>query len=318
MSPSENAPCLLRSLGKWSPETHLLGLKSKANGVTLDKASFNCCDGQGIQLDSSSPRSASQCSLMRRWSRFSSFLSQIGLEPNDSTNILFGHHSGDFTKNERDLWEKGLRNLQLFCRDNLDGLLRRTRGQIIDMSRYTWSVERGAATADGASGEASTPRLAMIVGAILIWHFETCVLPFRMGQARNNSGPGLPNFSMVPVSSWDALLDKSGAMHKVIMVDGVSELWHPNRLELIEGLISFASERRIPLWIFEDPVSDTTASPNSRTSDKSFRSGVNKRLSELRSRSAADWITAQGRSRLSEVCDVTERATKPSGIPPVV
>jgi hypothetical protein len=139
-----------------------------------------------------------------------------------------------------------------------------------------------------------------------------------MGHARNNSGPGLANFSMVPVSSWDALLDKSGAMHKVIMVDGVSELWHPNRLELIEGLISFASERRIPLWIFEDPVSDAIASPNSRISDKSFRGGVNKRLSELRSRSASDWITAQGRSRLSEVCDVSERASKPSEIPPIV
>jgi hypothetical protein len=139
-----------------------------------------------------------------------------------------------------------------------------------------------------------------------------------MGHARSNSEPGLANFSMVPVNSWDSLLDKSGAMHKVIMVDGVSELWHPNRLELIEGLISFASERKIPLWIFEDPVSDATAPQNSRTPDKSFRSGVNKRLSELRSRSASDWITAQGRSRLSEVCDVSERASKPSGIPPIV
>ncbi len=318
MSPSESTPCFLRSLGKWSPETHLLGLKSTANGVTLDKVSFNCCDGQGIQVDASSPRSASLCSLMRRWSRLSSFLSQIGLEPDDPTNILFGHHRGDFAKNERDLWEKGLRNIQLFCRDNLDGLLRRTRGQIIDMSRYPWSKDRGAVTSDGSTAEATTPRLALIVGAILIWHFEACVLPFRMGYARNNSGPGLSNFSMVPVSSWDALLDKSGATPKVIMVDGVSELWHPNRLELIEALISFASERRIPLWIFEDPVSEATAAPNSKISDKSFRSGVNKRLSELRRRSASDWITVQGRSRLSEVCDVSNSALKPSGIPPIV
>ena len=318
MSSSESTACLLRSLGKWSPETHLLGLKSKSNGVTLDSASFTCCDGQGIQVDASSPRSASQCSLMRRWSRFSTFLSQIGLEPDDTTNILFGHHSGDFTKNERDLWEKGLRNLQLFCRENLDGLLRRTRGQIIDMSRYPWILERGAATADSSSAGASTSRLAMIVGAILIWHFEACVLPFRMGHARSNSRPGLANFSMVPVNSWDALLDKSEATHKVIIVDGVSELWHPNRLELIEGLISFASERKIPLWIFEDPMIDATAAPNPKNADKSFRSGVNKRLSELRGRSTSDWITEQGKSRLSEVCDVIESASKPSVIPPIV
>jgi hypothetical protein len=90
------------------------------------------------------------------------------------------------------------------------------------------------------------------------------------------------------------------------MVDGVSELWHPNRLELMEALISYASERRIPLWIFEDQSGNVEMPSSGRVSDKSFRSGVNKRLSELRGRSAVDWITAQARSRLSEVCEVAE------------
>lgn len=318
MSPSEITPCFMRLLGSWSPETHLLGLKSTANGVSLDKGSFNCCDGDGIQLTNLDTRSASQCGLMRRWSRLSSYLSHIGLEPNDPANLLFGHNSADSAQITKEIWDKCLRNLQLFCRDNLDGLLRSTRGQIIELNRYPWGLERSPGARETATSEASIPRLALLVGAVLTWHFDSCVLPFRMGHVRSNTGSGATNFSMVPVNSWDALIDKSKSIHKLIMVDGVSELWHPNRLEVMEALISYASERRIPLWIFEDQVSSVTEVPGHRNSDKSFRSGVNKRLSELRSRSAMDWITVQGKSRLSEVCEVKQSGAQGLGIPTIV
>jgi hypothetical protein len=296
----------------------MLGLKSTANGIALDKTAFSCCDGQGIQVTIAPTRSASQCSLMRRWSRISSFLSNLGLEPQDPSNILFGHQAGDSAQDGSDLYDSGLHSLQLFCRDHLDGLLRRTRGQIIDMNRYPQKLSRMEGSREASNFETSRPRLAMLAGAILIWHFDACVLPFRMGHSRNNGSLGPTSFSMVPVSSWDALLDRSGSIHKVIMVDGVSELWHPNRLELMEALISYASERRIPLWIFEDQSGNVEMPSSGRVSDKSFRSGVNKRLSELRGRSAVDWITAQARSRLSEVCEVAESMPKDTGIPTIV
>jgi hypothetical protein len=296
----------------------MFGLSASAIGVTLDKAVFNCCDGQGIQMVMSSPRSASQCSLMRRWSRLSTFLSQIGLNPDDPNNVLFGQLCPDCGQKTTQLWNEGLQNFQLFCRDNLDGLLRYGRGRVVDLARYSRKLDVDTRGLQALSSETPVPRLALLAGAVLIWHFDICVLPFRMGHPRQNMTSSAANFSLVPVSSWDSLIDRSGVSHKLIIVDGVSELWHPNRLELMEALISYAAERRIPLWIFEDQPSNANQALNNSISDKSFRTGINKRLAGLRSRNTCDWITAQGRSRMSEVCDVGEVATKDAGIPTIV
>ena len=81
-----------------------------------------------------------------------------------------------------------------------------------------------------------------------------CVLPFRVGAVKAARDGARDATRTLPVSLWSETLTKNPGIRRLMIIDGVSELWNPNRLEIMEALISFASEHKVPVWVFDDEI----------------------------------------------------------------
>jgi len=304
MSSPLDTPCRLTSLGRWCPENHLLGLQSSFSSVTMDRRFFGCCAGDGVQIDSSNPKDARICSLPRRWYFYSRLIFQWSGLANSEDLSLFGRADLSEGGKTKDLSKTSIACLQTFFRRELDALLRSQQGRIIDLKILNDHLRSSLSPRElGQDVDDVCSRIAWLVAACLTWHFDVCVLPFRVFSASNANSVSKGGNNYLPLSLWTDLLSKNKSGRRIMLVDGVSELWNANRLETMEALVAFASEHHLPVWIFDQANENLSESgEEKRSATRNFRSSVNKRLSQARAKPSIHWLSDQAKSRLSELC----------------
>jgi hypothetical protein len=295
--------CRVAFLKKWSPESHFFGLIASEQGLTLNPSLFSCCGGDGVMVDPQNPRDAKLCGLKRRWNLLFKIVDAW-------TTMRVQRNETGRDEHFKPLWSQNsaatsrrTKALDGLFKGHLDNLLRSSKGSVLKISD------------EGATASAED-RLPWLAAATMAWHFETLVLVARIGV------------SPLPLLQWGEMLEKHPNVRSIVFVEGVSELWSPNRLESLEAIISFASERLLPIWLFEEgsPPSGSQSNPSTSPQDSagnrprpsSFKAVMNKRMTNIRSKPAIDWLSEQGRSRLSEICDVPPLIVQGSAIPNLV
>ena len=320
MVTSSDVQCRVPALGNWSKEMHLWGVDFTASSISLSRKAFACCEGDGIKILDRQAKTAELCGLSARWGRLTWFLQQ--LKPMDAAESITllgaGQRSAD-DELSRNKVRCMLSMLNFFFKDELKDLLKSEKGKILDARKLRKRMQMGLATSESeAMIDASFQHVLFQIGAALIWHFDLVVLPYRIpGLARSAPSSKLPMLPL-PVAAWDDLIRKNPAKRKMILLDGVTELWNPNRLELLEAAIAFASERQIPLWIFDDSSDVAGVNETAKAPDRSFRGSMNRKLGQLRSRPATQWLSEQSLSRLGELVFLETSKPNPKGIPEIV
>jgi hypothetical protein len=320
MASSSDALCRVSALGNWSKEMHLWGVDFTASAISLSRKAFACCEGDGVKILDRQSKMAMLCGLSARWGRLTWFLQQLkALDAAESITLMGAGQRGVDEELNRNKVRCMLNMLNLFFKDELKDLLEAEKGKILDARKLKKRMQLGLAASESETMiDASFQHILFQIGAALIWHFDLVVLPFRMpGLARSAPSSKLPKI-LLPVVAWDDLIRKNPAKRKMILLDGVTELWNPNRLELLEAAIAFASERQIPLWIFDDSSDVTGANETVKAPDRSFRGSMNRKLGQLRSRPATQWLSEQSLSRLGELVFLEARKPNPTGIPEIV
>jgi hypothetical protein len=292
--------CRIPFLKRWTPDSHFFGLVVTEQGLALNPSVFSCCGGDGVLVDPQNPREASLCGLTRRWNLLFNLLkawSDMRITRNETGR---DGHFEPLWSDDRATSNRRVKSLDALFKRHLDGFLRSEKGAIIGESSLTTALK------------SSDDRLPWLAAATMAWHFETLILMTKIGV------------SPLPFLHWTEMLAKHPRVRVIVMVESVSELWLPNRLESLEAIISFASERLLPIWLFEagghQSLTNARGGEGAVTPEKprSFKMAMNKRMTAIKSKSIGDWLSEQGRSRLSEICDITAPVTQGSGIPDFV
>ncbi|MEI6833012.1 MAG: hypothetical protein WCL28_03380 [bacterium] len=320
MASSSDAQCRVSALGNWSKEMHLWGVDFTASAISLSRQAFACCEGDGVKILDRQSKTAMLCGLSARWGRLTWFLQQLkALDAAESITLMGAGLRGVDDELNRNKVRCMLNMLNLFFKDELRDLLNAEKGKILDVRKLKKRMQLGLVASESETMiDASFQHILFQIGAALIWHFDLVVLPFRIpGLARSAPSSKLPKIPL-PVVAWDDLIRKNPAKRKMILLDGVTELWNPNRLELLEAAIAFASERQIPLWIFDDSSDVAGVNETAKAPDRSFRGSMNRKLGQLRSRPATQWLSEQSLSRLGELVFLEASKPNPTAIPEIV
>jgi len=320
MTGSIDLPCRMAALGNWSPEMHLWGIDITKSAMSLSRTAFSCCDGSGLRIVDSGQKEASMCGLLARWGRLTWFVQQVkSLDSGGILPLTGSCHRGHDDEVVRNKSRCLTSMVNLFFRDELKELLQGDKGKILDTRKLKKRMHIGLAAAEAeAVIDGVFNDFFWQIGAALIWHFDMVVLPFRIAAlARSAPSSKLPVVPL-PVATWDELLRKHPGKRKLILIDGVTELWNPNRLESLEATIAFASERQIPLWMHDESSEASEMDESAKSADRSFRGSLNRKLGQLRSKPAIEWLSEQSLSRLDELTAVVRRAPNPRGIPEIV
>jgi hypothetical protein len=320
MASSVDVQCRVSALGNWSTEMHLWGVDFSASAILLSRKAFACCEGDGVKILDRQTKTAALCGLSARWGRLTWFLQQLKtLDAAESITLYGAGQRGAGDELSRNKVRCMLNMLNFFFKDELKDLLKAEKGKILDTRKLKKRIQLGLATTESeAMIDSSFQHILFQIGAALIWHFDLVVLPFRIpGLARSAPSSKLPMLPL-PVAAWDELIRKNPGKRKMILLDGVTELWNPNRLELLEAAIAFASERQIPVWMFDDSSDVAGLNEAAKAPDRSFRGSMNRKLGQLRSRPATQWLSEQSLSRLGELVSLEPSRPNPQGIPEIV
>jgi hypothetical protein len=168
------------------------------------------------------------------------------------------------------------KTIQQFSAPYFDACLRQDRGKIVALAEDTKSKDLSAPWA---------------LASVLAWHFEVLPLITRIGSGT------------IPMQWWTDLIKRFPGARTLVLVDGVTDMWNPARVEAIEAVIAFASERRLPLWLFERR-SELSASASDAATRRGFKNAVKNRIDQTRAKSALSWLSEQGLSRLAELCEI--------------
>lgn len=280
-------------ISRWTPENHFWGVVAAENNINLDRDKFACCGGDGVAIDPSNPRDARLCGLSRRWNLLHSVVKQWSRGPRGEETPW----SVLFASKESDDRNAAVGCLEDFLKSGLDSFLRSSKGEFFSTRKLTKAPKYLESQITG------------ILAAILAWHFETVTL---IADLRESS---------IPVNFWQELLVKHPKARVIMLVEGASELWVPVKLEAFEAVIAFASERRIPVWVHDRPSvggSDQTTGTAPSEKSRSFRSAMAKRLESHKQKQIHQWLSEQGRSRLSELCDLPRSISQSRDIPDFV
>lgn len=320
MKSSSDITCRMAALGQWSPEMHMWGVDFSTSSMSLSRTAFSCCDANGLKIVDAGLKTATMCGLLARWGRLTWFLQQIkALAPGESLPLIGACQRGHDDEAVRSKSRCLAGMVNLFFKDELRELLQGNKGKIVDTRKLKKRMHLGLAAVEA---EALIDRVFQDffwqIGAALIWHFDMVVLPFRIaGLARSAPSSKLPLVTL-PVATWDELLRKHPGKRKLLLIDGVTELWNPNRLEALEATIAFASERQIPIWMHDESTDVSETVESAKSQDRSFRGSVNRKLGQLRSRPAVEWLSDQSLSRLEELSALERRQPNHRGIPEIV
>lgn len=284
-------PCRITFLNRWTDENHLWGLSFESDTLQLRKDFFSCCDGAGIHVNPQNFSEATLCGLTRRWN----FVNEILMMLKDfkSFDDILTRPHALLVQTDKTFHE----SLRVFMEQMLDGILRSSKGRVVGKalsSRFGSHLNRGIG----------------VIALVLGWHFN--VLPLLMDAES----------SQLPVGKWEDLMKRHANARRVLILYNLGELWHPNRLEMVEATISFASERSIPIWLIEKYNQDQRAEtqnaddPQTRLKEKqSFKAAINQRLKKAKAKPLTQYLSLHAQSRLSEICFYNRESAKPVHIP---
>ena len=288
-SPSANS-CRIAFLEKWTPQNHLWGLNIGQNGIYLDRNNFSCCGGDGIVIDPKNKKDASFCGLSRRWNLMFSLMKQWKTSVRGEANPWI---------EMMDQEDSGHQSQKNIC---LEGFLKQHLDQWINSSRGSIFTSRTLKNAP----KSLESNLIWVIASVLAWHFEIVVLVARVSDP------------VMPINYWQELLAKHHQARAIFLIEGTAELWNPARLEALEAVIAFASERQIPIWIQDLNQGASGQSPGAdqpASKSRSFKSVIANRIDKQKHKPLIQWLSAQGKSRLSELCNLPEDEKQPSNIP---
>lgn len=299
---------------------HLWGISIGQTQASLDSKAFSCCGGTGIQVIHEMGRDACICSLSNRWSLVVSFLGQFRAFFPESDLSFFSGNSEPSSKSQTTTQISIIAILKTLLADELPSFINASRGRVFDSAVIKKRIG-GVAVSSDPEGEIDLllSKMLWAIGLVLIWHYGLLVLPFNLTSSSKMQPLEARAPSVVPVSAWNQLINKNHGMRRIMFIGGVHELWRPEKVELLDALIAFASEKKIPIWMMD--LSSANSSVGTRFNsprEKSFRAGVDKKLSEIRTKPSVDWLGPQALSRLSEICEFKKLESKPSIIPDIV
>lgn len=320
MTDLRDIACRLAALSSWSAEMHLWGLEVIDSQVTLSRQAFSCCGGDGILVLNNQAKEARLCGLSSRWGLLAQFLQQI--------RVMDAGHAFELSvpdrNNRHDEAKKAkhrctMNTMKFLLRDEFKDFLHSEKGKILDARSLRNKIQVSLSPSESEALISDVFRnVFWHLGATLTWHFDCLILPFRLAVSNNVSSGTTPSHAGLPVALWDDLIARHPQKRKLMLLDGVSELWNAARLERLEALIAFASERRIPVWIMDDSTDGISPAQSLKLNDRSFRSNMNKRLESLRSKPALHWLSDQSLSRLSELSAINISSHKSREIPDIV
>jgi hypothetical protein len=316
---TETPPCRLEALSNWSPQFHLFGLEFADNHVSLRHKYFSCCDGSGVQITSSEQKTARVCPLSSRWAAVSTYFKQIYSFCPDAQKKYFTDTNSDAdSSNTKGINRLYLSMIELIFREELESFLHSKKGKVFDefTVQKKLKIKLGAQTPDHHI-EHIFPNLFWQIGACLIWHYDTLVLPYT-GIYPKKSATTVSSAALLPIGHWDDLMMRHPNKRSLLLIQGVQELWNSTNLERLEGVIAFASERKVPIWLVDSSKQSAGASESPSTEQRSFRANMNQKIERLRQKSALEWLSQQSLSRLSELTLLPEVKSKPPIIPTIV
>jgi hypothetical protein len=205
----------------------------------------------------------------------------------------------------------------MFFSGSLENFLGATRGEIFDLKTLRQKIINGpGAIYPTETVNVVISRLAWIIAAALSWHYGIVCLVARVGGGGKKS-------ATLPLLQWQRTMEKHPGARVIVLIDGVSELWNANRLEALEGLIAFASERALPVWLFEGEMDASVMGGDLQqmtppVGGRSFKAGINQRLMQLKSKSSLSWLSGQALSRLGELCRIPATSKQDDVIPAFV
>jgi hypothetical protein len=291
MNSQPSSACRIGFLNRWSPESHLWGVRLDGGTLQIDRKAFSCCGGDGLLVESTSERIASFCGLTRRWNLLDFVVRQASLSPEkvqDFWRVVL--LQGD--RMEKSVCDHEMRSL---VGEHLDQWLSADKGK-----PFSW-LSPGL----GASG--IKPHLMSITAAVLSWHYEKAVLMAKPGVAP------------LPVNLWQDMLKRHPQSKAMMLIELPSDLWNASKLEPLEAAIAFAYERCLPTWLYinqpEESPSPTSDSQGDVRKSRGFRQAVASRLDLIKHKSPLEWLSAQARSRLTEICQLPTAPKDAPGIP---
>lgn len=320
MTFSASQPCRLAALSTWSPSMHLWGIAFGKNQASLESSAFSCCGGSGIQVIQDMRRDARICALSNRWSLVVSFLDQFRAFFSEIDLSFLTRNDDPSSKIQSATQTYMSAFLKTLLADELPSFLNASRGKVFESVAIKKRLAGLAISSDlEREFDLLLSKMLWALGLVLIWHHGLLVLPFNLSSSSKIKPIEARVPNVVPVSAWNQLINKNHTMRRIMFIGGVHELWRPEKVELLDALIAFASEKKIPIWMMD--LSSTNSSGDasfSSTREKSFRAGVDRKLSEIRAKPSVEWLGPQALSRLSEICEFKKAASKPSIIPDIV
>lgn len=282
--------CRLFFLRHWSPTNHLWGLKMTDVEVAIDRNLFSCCGGSGVLVETSQSRDAQLCGLSRRWHLIANLLAQKNRSSGES--ILPNRWI------KESLTSTQLKTLEALFASHLSDFLNGGVGKVF------------ALPASPGNACSRIDDFGWILAATLAWHFELVVLVADLRV--------LP----IPLNHWQDLMTRFHKSKVIVLVDGAEELWNPTRLEALELVIAFASEKCIPVWIHQmnlsTPASKTEGGSTGEARARSFRSQISKRIADQKQKPVVHWLSDHGKSRLRELCRFYEISGNSTKIPDIL
>lgn len=320
MTDLRDMSCRLGALSSWSAEMHLWGLDVIDAQVTLSRQAFSCCGGDGLLVFNNQAKEARLCGLSSRWGLLSKFLLQIrDMDAGHAFELSVPDRNNRHHEAKKAKHRCTMNTMKLLLRDELKDFLHAEKGKILDAKSLRNKIQVSLSPSESEVIISDVFRdVFWHLGATLTWHFDCLILPFRLAGSNKVNGGSTPSHAVLPVALWDDLIARHPQKRKLMLLDGVSELWNATRLERLEALIAFASERRIPVWIMDDSTDGISPAQSLKLNDRSFRSNMNKRLESLRSKPALQWLSDQSLSRLSELSRINLQAPKSREIPEIV
>lgn len=133
----------------------------------------------------------------------------------------------------------------------------------------------------------SKPSLFWTLAAIAKWQYGMSSHIYTLGKSPINK--------LHPDYSKD---EKNSNM--IYFLEGVGELWKPEKNELVTTIIHWCEAANVPLWI-EFKEQPKTVSTNQRPTSN-VRAAFKQRLAQIKSRKSLDWLDKDVHSRINRIC----------------
>jgi hypothetical protein len=259
-------PCVLPALAEPRLFGVLPGLAAAPGGFELSAGAFACCEGSGLRPCQGGARAS--CDLRARMRA----LSALATRYEKSCCVGEGRPAWPgpaFDPDPRFLHVVLERLQALKAGHSHKGIMYRLPAQ--SPGRFSlWSVAFAA-----------------------VWRFGFDVKIIRLGaaDALRAMTAGAPAASASPPAPT------------LVLVDGAAKLWDARHADAFELAVGFAHRAGFPLWVAWEGSAEPESAAQTRPGGSHVRRALAARLARIKRRSLLDWLAADTRSKLLELCE---------------